>query len=245
MTQPMSGSQDQTNKWGGVFTSLPDVDLAPERTAFVIVDVQYLDAHLDYGMGAEAKKQGTAQQYAYYFSRIEDVVLPNIQKLQQVCRQHGIEVIFLRIASLVKDCRDVSPIHKRLKLFAPAGSREAEILDEIKPMDNEIVITKGCSGVFNGTNFDQILANIGIRNLIFAGVVTNYCVETSVRDAGDRGYNVILLDDGCAALSPDQHRLALEVLDDCYCKVMTTDNVIHFIQTCAVGVAKPAVAMAG
>lgn len=230
MTQQMSGSPDQTNKWGGVFTSLPDIDLAPERTAFVIVDMQYLDAHPDYGMGAEAKKQGTEQKYAYYFSRIEDVVLPSIQKLQQVCRQRGIEVIFLRIASLVKDCRDVSPIHKRLKLFAPAGSREAEILDEIKPMDNELVITKGCSGVFNGTNFDQILANIGIQNLIFAGVVTNYCVETSVRDAGDRDYNVILLDDGCAALSPEQHRLALEVLDDCYCKVMTTDEVIHLLQ---------------
>ena len=244
MTQQMSGSPDQTNKWGGVFTSLPDIDLAPERTAFVIVDMQYLDAHPDYGMGAEAKKQGTEQKYAYYFSRIEDVVLPSIQKLQQVCRQRGIEVIFLRIASLVKDCRDVSPIHKRLKLFAPAGSREAEILDEIKPMDNELVVTKGCSGVFNGTNFDQILANIGIQNLIFAGVVTNYCVETSVRDAGDRDYNVILLDDGCAALSPDQHRLALEVLDDCYCKVMTTDEVIHLLQEGTARGAKPAVATA-
>jgi nicotinamidase-related amidase len=151
----------------------------------------------------------------------------------------------LRIASLVKDCRDVSPIHKRLKLFAPAGSREAEVLDELKPMDNELVITKGCSGVFNGTNFDQILANMGIKNLIFAGVVTNYCVETAVRDAGDRDYNVILLDDGCAALSPDHHRLALEVLDDCYCKVMTTDDVLRLIQECIADSATPAVAAAG
>ena len=245
MAQRMSGLHNPTNKWGGVFTSLPDLALAPERTAFVIVDMQYLDAHRDYGMGAEAKKQGTEAKYAYYFSRIEDVLIPNIQKLQQICRQCGIEVIFLRIASLVKDCRDVSPIHKRLKLFAPAGSREAEVLDELKPMDNELVITKGCSGVFNGTNFDQILANMGIKNLIFAGVVTNYCVETAVRDAGDRDYNVILLDDGCAALSPDHHRLALEVLDDCYCKVMTTDDVLRLIQECIADSATPAVAAAG
>lgn len=244
MAQRMAGLQDPTNKWGGVFTNLPDFALAPECTALVIVDMQYLDAHRDYGMGAEATKQGTEAKYAYYFSRIENVLIPNIQKLQQVCRQCGIEVIFLRIASLVKDCRDVSPIHKRLKLFAPAGSREAEILDEIKPMDNELVITKGCSGVFNGTNFDQILANMGMKNLIFAGVVTNYCVETSVRDAGDRDYNVILLDDGCAALSPDHHRLALEVLDDCYCKVMTTDDVMRLIQACTAA-ATPAVAAAG
>jgi nicotinamidase-related amidase len=230
MAERMVDSQDQSNKWGGVFSSLPTFDLAPERTAFVIVDMQYLDAHRHYGMGAEAKKQGTEAKYEYYFSRIDTVVIPNIQRMQRVCRQRGIEVIFLRIASLVKDCRDVSAIHKRLRLFAPAGSKEAEILAEITPRENELVITKGCSGAFNGSNLDQILANMGIKNLIFSGVVTNYCVETSVRDAGDRDYNVILLDDACAALTPEHHRLALEVLDDCYCKVLTTDAAIAVIE---------------
>jgi nicotinamidase-related amidase len=233
MAEHIAASQEQLNKWGGVFSSLPAFDLTPARTAFIIVDMQYLDAHRDYGMGAAAKGQGTEVKYEYYFSRIEQVVIPNIQKMQQICRQHGIEVIFLRIASLVKDCRDVSAVHKRLKLFAPAGSPEAEILEGIKPTENEIVITKGCSGAFNGSNLDQILANIGIKNLIFGGVVTNYCVETSVRDAGDRDYNVILLDDGCAALTPEQHRLALEVLDDCYCKVMTTDEAAALIEALA------------
>jgi nicotinamidase-related amidase len=233
MTDQMADFHDQANKWGGVFSSLPAVDLAPAQTAFIIVDMQYLDAHRHYGMGAQATKQGTAAKYEYYFNRIETVVIPNIQRIQQLCRQRGIEVIFLRIASLVRDCRDVSAIHKRLKLFAPAGSKEAEILAEIEPSENELVITKGCSGAFNGSNFDQILANMGIKNLIFSGVVTNYCVETSVRDAGDRDYNVILLDDACAALTPEQHRLALEVLDDCYCKVMTTDAVIAFIEELA------------
>jgi nicotinamidase-related amidase len=233
MAERMAHAQDQANKWGGVFSSLPAFDIVLAQTAFVIVDMQYLDADRHYGMGAEAQQQGTAAKYEYYFSRIENVVIPNIQQMQQVCRQCGIEVIFLRIASLVKDCRDVSAIHKRLKLFAPAESKEAAILEEIKPMDNELVITKGCSGAFNGSNLDQILANMGIKNLIFSGVVTNYCVETSVRDAGDRDYNVILLDDACAALTPEQHRLALEVLDDCYCKVMTTDQAIALIEELA------------
>ncbi len=244
MAERRAASQEQSNKWGGVFNSLPAFDLTPARTAFIIVDMQYLDAHRDYGMGAAATQQGTEAKYEYYFSRIEHVVIPNIQRMQQICRQRGIEVIFLRIASLVKDCRDVSAIHKRLKLFAPAGSKEAEILEEIKPMENEIVITKGCSGAFNGSNLDQILANLGIENLMFAGVVTNYCVETSIRDAGDRDYNVILLDDGCAALTPDQHRLALEVLDDCYCKVMTTDEAVALIESVATTRAEPRLATA-
>lgn len=58
----------------------------------------------------------------------------------------------------------------------------------------------------------------------------NYCVETSVRDAGDRGYNVILLSDGCAGLTAEQDRLAMEVLDNSYCKVKTTDEVIELIE---------------
>lgn len=172
MAQPTSGSNQALNKTGGVFSNLPEFDLIPERTAFVIVDMQYLDAHRDFGMGAEAKKLGVEEKFRYYFDRIEKVVVPQIRKLQDVCRRRGIEVIFLKIASLVRDCRDVSPIHKSMRLLAPAGSKEVEILEEIKPLENEMVITKGCSGVFNGTAFDQILRNMRIENLIFAGVAT-------------------------------------------------------------------------
>jgi nicotinamidase-related amidase len=230
MVNPLSEANEALIQSAKLFGDLPDFDLTPKQTAFVIVDMQYLDAHRDYGMGAEVNKLGLQETYEYFFSRIETVVIPHIKKLQDVCRRQGIEVIFLRIASLVKDCRDVSPHHKSMKLFAPAGAKEAEILEEIKPMENEMVITKGCSGVFNGTAFDQILENMGIKNLIFAGVATNYCVETSVRDAGDRGYNAILLSDGCAGLTAEQDRFALEILDNNYCKVKTTDEVIKQIQ---------------
>lgn len=231
MAEQTSISNKPADWSDGVFGSFPEFDLVPEDTAFVVVDMQYADAHRDYGMGAEAKKLGVEKEYAYYFDRIEDVVVPNIQKLQRACRQHGIEVVHLRIASLVKDCRDVTQIHKWMRLLIPAGSKEAEILEELKPLENEVVVTKGCSGVFNGTAFDQILSNMGLKNLIFAGVATNFCVETSVRDAGDRGYNCILVGDGCASLSPELDRFALELLDDTYCKVKTADEVIQLIET--------------
>ncbi len=229
MEQKKATTTERAEKWGKVFRKLPEFELTPGDTAFVIVDMQYLDAHRDYGMGATAKELGTAEEYEYFFNRIETLVVPNIQRLQKVCRQRRVEVIFLRIASLVKDCRDGSPVHKRVGLFAPAGSKEAEILEEIKPLDNEIVITKGCSGVFNGTNLYQNLANMGIKNLIFCGVGTNYCVETSVRDAGDRDYNVVLLSDACAGFTPEQDRMAMQVLDEGYSKVKTTDEVIAMI----------------
>ena len=219
----------RSDVFDAVFRSV-DFKIAPKKTALMIIDMQYLDAHRDYGMGATAKKQGIAAKYDYYFRQLDDVVVPNIKRLLKVCRKAGVEVIYPRIASLVKDCRDVSIEHKRINLLAPAGSRESEILDEIKPLDNELIITKGASGVFNATAIDQILRNLGVDTLIMTGVVTNYCVETAVRDAGDRGYNVILVDDCCAAMSEQHQRLALEILNGIYCVVRSTDQVIHEIQ---------------
>lgn len=207
-----------------------EFDIVPEKTALVIVDMQYLDAHRDYGMGADAKRLGVTDRYEYYFQQVEQVVIPNTQRLLDVCRKAGVQVVYPRIASLVKDCREVSIEHKRLKLLAPANSRESEILDEIKPLENEIVLSKGASGVFNSTAIDQILRNLGVDTLIVTGVVTNYCVETAVRDAGDRGYNVVLVSDACAAMSEEHQRHALEILSACYCVVKNTDQVIHEVQ---------------
>ena len=109
----------------GVLGSI-EFKLDPKRTALVIIDMQYLDAHRDYGMGADAKKMGITAKYDYYFNQLDNVVIPNTQKLLATCRATGIQVIYPRIASLVSDCRDVSLEHKRAKLMAAAKSREAQ-----------------------------------------------------------------------------------------------------------------------
>lgn len=207
-----------------------EFDIIPEKTALLIIDMQYLDAHRDYGMGAEAKREGIEYKYDYYFKQLHSVVIPNTQRLLAACRKSGIQVIYPRIASLVQDCRDVSIEHKRINLLASAKSRESDILDEIKPIKNEIVISKGASGVFNATAIDQILRNMGIDTLLMTGVITNYCVETAVRDAGDRGYNVVLVDDACAAMSEEHQKLALEILAGVYCVVKDTTQVIHEVE---------------
>lgn len=204
-----------------------DFPIKPERTALLVIDMQYLDAHRDYGIGADAKKKGVMEKYEYYFNQLDTTVIPNLKRLLTACRQAGVEPIYPRVASHVQDCRDVSIGHKRINLFAPAGSRESDVLDELKPLANEIVLSKGASGVFNATAIDQILRNMGIDTLIMTGVVTNYCVETAVRDAGDRGYNVILVRDACAAMSEYHQRIALEILDGIYCLVKSTDEVIR------------------
>jgi nicotinamidase-related amidase len=230
MTDHIAGADERWDRWGGVLGSLARIELPPRTTALVIVDMQYSDAHRDFGIGAKAKRLGAEAQFAYYFDRLESLVVPNIRRAQEVCRAAGIEVIFLRIASQLRDGRELNAMQKRSgTLVATIGSKETEILEELAPRDDELVINKGSSGVFNGTAFDQLLRNMGIDNLIFCGVGTNYCVETSIRDAGDRNFNVVMLSDGCAARNAEHERLAAEILDGVYCRVMTTDEMIRIV----------------
>jgi nicotinamidase-related amidase len=215
--------------FGASYNSL-EFEIVPSSTALVIVDMQYLDAHRDYGTGARVKANGLAHKFEYFFSQVEGTVVPNIQRLLHRCRAAGIEVVHLKIASLVSDCRDVSLEHRRLNLLAPSGSKESEILEELKPLENEIVISKGASGAFNSTAIDQILRNLRVDTLIITGVDTNYCVETAVRDAADRGYNVVLVSDGCTGMTAEYQRLALEILSGIYCVTMTAAEVLREIE---------------
>jgi nicotinamidase-related amidase len=100
----------------------------------------------------------------------------------------------------------------------------------LKPLENEIVLPKTASGVFNSTAVDQILRNLGIENLVVTGVVTNNCVENAVRDACDRGYAVILVEDGCAAVTEELHLAALRAMRDHFAKVKSTAEVLGMLK---------------
>lgn len=208
---------------------LPEVQLKLKCTALLIVDMQYLDAHKDYGMFIKAKEKGNEKALDYYKDRL-DIIVPNIVRLQKVFREKGMEVIQTKIESLTLDGRERSKGHKDKDIFAAKGSKDGQILNELKPLENEIVLPKTASGVFNSTAIDQILRNLGIDSLLITGVVTNNCVENAVRDACDRGYAVILVEDGCAAVSEELHQASIRAMKDHFAKVKTTAEVIEIIK---------------
>ena len=205
---------------------LPEPELRPENTALLVIDMQYGDAHRDYGLLKRMQERGDGPGMEYYVNRLEELVVPNIRRLLEACREVGVEVIHTRIQSLTQDGRDRSLEHKNLGIHHPPGSKDAEILDEVAPQGDEIVITKTCGGVFNGTNIEYVLRNIGIRNLIIVGVVASGCVEVAVRDAADRSFEVILPEDATATWSPEMHRAAMWAMDEIYGKVKSTDEVL-------------------
>jgi nicotinamidase-related amidase len=205
------------------FLGSPRHELGLRDTALLVVDMDYLDAHLEYGLCRRARQCG--EDLSYYAARL-DVIGSNIVRLLAAFRARGMEVMFSRVASLTLDGRDRSLAHKTAGIHAPPGSHESEILEGIAPLDGEIVFSKTVSSVFVGTNIDYVLRNIGIRTLVVTGVVTSGCVEAAVRDAFDRNYQVVLVEDACADMAEAFHRTAIEVLR-LAAEVVTTNRVVQ------------------
>jgi len=189
----------------------------PERTALLVIDLQ---------KGEYCPKKIAAEpDHAYLFERIRDVVIPNGQKLLAGCRAAGVEVIYTVVESLTLDGRDRSLDYKISGIFFPKGSWEAEVLDELQPLPNEIVIPKTSSSLFNSTNFEYVLRNLGIEYVMVMGIVTDQCVETAVRDGCDRGFLMTLVDDACATFAEQRHKEALEGFKG-YCRIRSTAQIL-------------------
>lgn len=205
--------------------------LQEHSTALLCIDLQYLDAAPGIGVFADAEQSGVPPEaQEYYFDRLDRLVLPNVRRLQNACRERGLEVIHTRIQSLTQDGRDRSPGHKRLGLHAAPGSKEAEFLPEVAPQGDEIVINKTASGVFNATNLEYILRNLGVTGLFVVGVYSNECVSTAIRDACDLGFFVTLIQDGCATVTPALQSATIQTMKDRYARVLTTDEAVREIR---------------
>jgi nicotinamidase-related amidase len=201
------------------------------KTALLCIDMQYLDAAPGFGVFADADASGVPHEaQEYYFNRLDEIVLPNVRRLQDAFRERELEVIHTRIQSLTMDGRDRSPGHKRLNLHAAPGSKEAEFLEQIAPIENEIVINKTASGVFTSTNIQYILRNMEITGLFVVGVYSNECVSTAIRDACDLGFYVTLISDGCATVTPELQQATITTMKDRYARVLTTDEAIAEIR---------------
>ena len=213
-----------------LFGRLPEPPLTRESTALMIIDVQYVDAHPDYGLGARAKELGLAGALDYYWSRLGELVLPNLQHLLATARQAGVEVIHVRVASQTLDGRDSTLRYKTLGLRTPRDTKEAQFIPEVAPQGDELVVSKVTSSVFNSTNIDRLLRNLGIRNLIIAGVVTNGCVESTTRSAAELDYGTIVVEDATAAMAPQLHEHSILSMSYKDAVIKSTDEVVKLLE---------------
>lgn len=224
--------------------SLPPVDapgglyrereIVPARTALLSVDMQNAEFNSD--LLARARTPGDpAAEKLYFLERLEKIVIPNQQRLQAAAREAGIEVIYTVIESLTQDGRDRSLDHKISRLHHPKGSWEAQAIPAVAPQGDEIIIPKTSSGIFNSTNIDYVLHNLGIEYLIIYGVMTDQCVESAIRDAADRSYLVTQIEDACAAETEEGHLRSIEAMKGHYCRTRSTDEMIAEIRRLTAG----------
>jgi ureidoacrylate peracid hydrolase len=202
-----------------------ELPLVPAHSALLFIDVQNFGADR---RGGEFTGLGEAEleaRFGYYFERLERLALPNMQRLQAACRKAGIEVMYTVIESLTQDGRDRSLDYKITGFHVPKGSWDAKVLGAIAPAGDEIVLPKTSSSVFISTNIDYVLRNLGIRQLVIAGLVTDQCIESAVRDACDLGYLVTLVTDACATYSQERHDATLRAIKG-YCRQRTTDELL-------------------
>ena len=192
-----------------------------ENTALLVVDVQKGEYNKEY------IKNNPKEQYL--FDRIKNKVIPNGIKLINSCRNKKIEIIYTVVESLTLDGRDRGLDYKISGIFAAKGSWQAEVVEELKPLENEIIIPKTSSSLFNSTNFEYVLRNLSIQYLMVMGIVTDQCVETAIRDGCDRGFLMTLVEDACATHTQQRHDESLIGVRG-YCRIRSTNEMLKEIE---------------
>jgi len=206
----------------------PHSELDPATTCLVLVDLQYATGCRTTGLGRMLSAQGREEEVAYRFERIENQVTPNSVKLLEAFREEGMRRVFITYGSEVSDYSDLGSQLRRVceATNNRIGEREHEILDELKPHPDERVVNKLSNSAFQSSELGYLLHVWGVRTLVFCGVSTNMCVEGTLRDACDLGYDCVLAEDATGGDNQDFQDAACAVMGRMYAEVLRTDDVL-------------------
>ena len=194
-----------------------DRPIEPQRTALLLVDVQNWVVN---------DRQASIRPE--FDAAVRATALPNMIKLVAACRRAGVEVLYTVMENLTRDGRDRSLDYKLSGISIEKGSWDAKVLDAVAPAEDEIVLPKTSSSVFNSTNIHYLLRNLGTEELVVAGFLTDQCIDHTVKDAADRGYYVTCVRDACMANTWARHEAALACFSG-YCRTVDTAAFLRLL----------------
>lgn len=210
-----------------------EIKINPATTALLVIDLQNEFVRRDCGEALAFKERGEWERWIPFHDRLDDIVVPNTKKLLDFFRANKLEVTYGRIACLTQDGRDRSAVQKTPGwngMLLPVDSYNAQIVDELAPQNDEIIVNKTTDSVTAGTNYIQLMRNIGIDTIVVAGIVTDQCVASTVRNLADESFKVIVAEDCCASATMELHNAELTIMNIIYCDVISSDEVIEIIQ---------------
>jgi nicotinamidase-related amidase len=191
-----------------------DGQLEPAETALLIIDMQR-----DF-----CDEGGYIASMGYDISPARKII-PNVRQVRDAVAAWGGRVVLTREGHR-PDLSDLPPIKAWRSRFGGVevgtcgplgrilvrGEAGWEIVPELAPRPGEVIIDKPGYSAFYATDLERILTAKSVRRLIFTGVTTDVCVHSTLRSAVDRGYECVLVEDGCAATAMENHRAAVNTI---------------------------------
>jgi biuret amidohydrolase len=211
----------------------PDDPLVkPQETALLVIDIQNTYLVRPDRASLSADEQQRYDLWTPFHDRMRKTVIPNTAKMLAFARERGIECLFARIASHTKDGRERSLSQKMPgwnNLLLPKDELPSQLVPELQPVGDEIVVTKTTDSALTGTNLRLILHNLGVKTVICCGIFTDQCVSSTVRSLADESFAVVVLEDCCAAATDALHCKELEIINMIYCHVMSSSEAIKYV----------------
>lgn len=209
-----------------------DPELVAGKVALLVIDVQNTYLERPELSDVEEAERWRYDAWTPFHERMHGTVIPAISRLMATFRDRQLDVLFARIACQLPDGRDRSLSQRKPgwnNLLLPKGEEPSQIIDALKPLDHEIVVTKTTDSALTGTNLRLILTNLGITHVVCTGIFTDQCVSSTVRSLADESFEVIVVEDACAAGSHELHLKELEIINMIYCSVMQTDDLLGYL----------------
>ena len=179
--------------------------IEPRTTALVLVDLQQSVVALPLAPRPAAE------------------VVANAVRLLERFHSLGATVVLVRVAFLDGQDRLNLPVDTP----PPARVGPSELVPEVGPQPDDIVITKRQWGAFYGTELDLQLRRRGVRTIVIGGIATNFGVESTARDAYERGYAQVFAEDAMTSVNAEAHRVAVSVVFPRIGRVRSTDEILQ------------------
>jgi nicotinamidase-related amidase len=210
----------------------PDPVLVRGRVALLVIDVQNTYLVRPDRIRLPPAEAARDASWDVFHERMHGLVIPTIARLIERFRAGGNPVVFARIAALTPDGRDRSLSQKKPgwnDLLLPKDSDASQIVPALAPLPGEVVVTKTTDSALTGTNLRLVLQNMGITHVACCGIFTDQCVSSTVRSLADDSFDVILVEDACAAGTMELHTREVEILNRIYCEAMRAEDLMGYL----------------